>query len=121
MLTNSNRRASTHEHLIVYSTTPSEQVAKQISKAIVQARLAACVNILPGVSSVYWWDDKVNESQEHMLIIKTRNELMPTLTELIRKEHPYDVPEIVAHPITAGSQDYLNWITASTRDAVQNA
>lgn len=102
------------EHVVVYSTTPSAQVANDISAALVRDRLAACVQTVPGITSTYWWDGKVNTEQEHLLIIKTRRSLFDSLASAITKLHPYDTPEIVAQPVVTGSQKYLDWIDAST-------
>lgn len=98
----------------MYSTTPSAEVAKNVSATLVRDRLAACVQAVPGISSTYWWDGKVNTDQEHLLIIKTRHELFDQLADAIKKLHPYNTPEIVAQPIVAGSQKYLDWIDTST-------
>ena len=105
--------------MIVYSTTPSAEVAKTISSQLVENRLAACVNMVPGIKSIYWWDGKVNEDQEHMLIIKTRAELLEELTESIKKLHPYDTPEVIAQPVVGGSSDYISWITSSTKNKAE--
>ncbi|PNH06228.1 Protein CutA 1, chloroplastic [Tetrabaena socialis] len=103
--------------IVVYVTVPSAKVGDALASKIVEARLAACVNILPGVTSVYWWDGKVNKDPELLLIIKTRAELLPQLTDFVRANHPYDEPEVVALPILGGSPTYLQWLKDNTAPA----
>ncbi len=109
------RSAAAAKHVVVYTTTPSSEVATTISSALVSQKLAACVQTMPGVTSTYWWDGKVNTDQEHLLIIKTRAELVPDLEATITKLHPYDTPELVATPVINGAKKYLDWIDESTK------
>lgn len=108
-------RSKVAKHVVVYTTTPSAEIASKISSAIVTEKLAACVQTLPGVTSTYWWDGKVNTDQEHLLIIKTRSDLVSQLDSIISNLHPYDTPELVATPITDGAKKYLDWIDSSTK------
>ena len=78
--------------------------------ALLTQRKAACVNIVPGVSSLFWWQDKLDSAQESLLIIKTKASLLNEIITLVREVHSYDVPEIIALPIVGGNQDYLEWI-----------
>ncbi|MCZ2154437.1 MAG: divalent-cation tolerance protein CutA [Bryobacterales bacterium] len=102
--------------IMVFSTVPSEEVATAIARAVVQEELAACVNILPGITSVYRWQGAVDTSSEFLLIFKTRGALFEALRARIVALHPYEVPEVVAVPITAGHTPYLEWIDESTEE-----
>ncbi|NUN47967.1 MAG: divalent-cation tolerance protein CutA [Candidatus Brocadiae bacterium] len=100
-------------HAVILSTTPSSR-AKKLARALVRERLAACVNILPGASSVYRWKGRVEEARESLLVIKTRLSTWPRLEARLRELHPYDVPEILELPIARGSRPYLLWLDSST-------
>jgi periplasmic divalent cation tolerance protein len=93
-------------------TTPVDE-ARSIARAIIDARLAACVNIVPSIESVYWWDGAVQEGTEALLIVKTTRAAEPSLLELVRDVHPYDVFELVSLDIGSGNARYLEWIRAS--------
>lgn len=99
---------------LVLCTCPDADSASDLAHALVASRLAACVNIVPGLASVYGWQGQVETAQEHLLLIKTAldDEAYTRLEGLIRQHHPYDIPEIIAIPITRGSSDYLGWIGA---------
>ena len=99
---------------MIFSTTPSKDVAKSISESLVRDQLAACVQTVPGILSTYRWQGKVESDEEQLLIIKTQRSLFDEVAAAITKLHPYDTPEIVAQPIVAGSQKYLDWIDSST-------
>ena len=101
--------------LLVITNCPDEAAANAIALAVVEARLAACVNILPRVQSVYRWQGAVESATEIPLFIKSTAAGYPALEATIRERHPYDVPEIIALPITAGLPAYLNWLVAETR------
>lgn len=102
----------------VYVTTGSVNEAKEIGSALVRERLAACANILSGMTSLYRWDGAVQEDAETVLILKTRAAHIDDLTERVRVLHSYDCPCVVAWPIAAGNPDYLAWIAAETRAGV---
>jgi periplasmic divalent cation tolerance protein len=104
------------EFIQVSTTTDKREDAERISKAIVENRLAACVQITGPIISIYWWKDSMEENEEWRLIIKTRNNLYPKLEQAIKNFHPYEVPEIVAVPIIAGNKDYLDWLQKETGD-----
>ena len=91
-------------------TTSSRAEAETIARALVEEKFAACVNIIPGVRSIYRWEGKVEESDEFMLIAKSRAELFEPLRKLVTTLHSYDCPCIVASPVTAGHQPFLDWI-----------
>ena len=101
--------------LVVLSTYPSLTQAKQISRLLVERRLAACVNILGPIQSFFWWKGKVDRAREYLLVIKTKTNRFRSLQTVIEKRHPYSVPEIIALPIRKGNTPYLNWLRASIR------
>jgi periplasmic divalent cation tolerance protein len=94
----------------VLSTTASLEEAKKIAREVVGRRLAACVNILPRIESIYRWEGKVEEAQECLLLIKTTAEGFPSLRDAIQQLHSYEVPECVALSVEDGSHSYLKWI-----------
>ena len=100
--------------LLVITNCPDEESANAIALAVVEARLAACVNILPRVQSVYRWQGAVESATEIPLSIKATAENYPALEKLIQERHPYDVPEIIALPIAQGLPAYLNWVAEET-------
>lgn len=99
------------EHLLVLCTIPDKVTAERIAARIVNDRLAACVNIVPGIESVYEWEGKIERSCELLLIIKTTASGYANLQHKLEELHPYDVPEIIAAPINAGLPGYLSWIS----------
>jgi periplasmic divalent cation tolerance protein len=100
--------------LVVWITVPSRDVGLKIAKELVENRLAACVNILPGILSVYQWQGKIEQGDELLLLAKTRSSLFDKLSVAVKHIHPYDVPEVIAMPIVAGSNEYLAWINDET-------
>lgn len=102
------------ERIMVYITTPDLDVARRIARTLVEERLAACANILPGVESFYRWQGAVQHDQEVALIVKTRAALLEALMERVVALHPYEVPCIVALPLNQGHEPFLRWIDATT-------
>ena len=102
-----------HDYLLVSLTTSSLEEAEKIAEALVQERLAACVNIVPAITSIYRWRGEVHRDNEVLLIAKSRPELFDSLAARVKELHSYEVPEIIALPIVAGSEAYLNWIDES--------
>lgn len=100
------------DKIVVLSTCGSAEEAASIARALVERRLAACVNIVPGVRSVYRWKGAVEEAEEWLLIVKSSQALFERLEEELRKMHSYETPEIVALPVVAGSASYLEWLGA---------
>lgn len=100
--------------LLVMTNVPDAATAKALARLLTERRLAACVTILPGVQSVYRWQGAVEEATEVTLSIKTMGSRYPELEAAIRTAHPYDVPEIIALPITRGDVAYLRWIEDET-------
>ena len=105
------------EFSIVLITAASEDEAERIACSLVEERLAACVNIVGPIRSVYRWEGKVQNERELLLIVKTRTEALPRLQTRITELHSYDTPEIIALPITAGSEPYLRWLESSTSNS----
>ncbi|MGD0958265.1 MAG: divalent-cation tolerance protein CutA [Methylomonas sp.] len=101
-------------HQLILCSCPDQTCAERIANALIQAKLAACVNILPGVVSVYSWQDQVETAQEHLLLIKSRIDLFAAIETAITAIHPYQIPEIIAVDIERGAADYLKWIDACT-------
>lgn len=101
----------------IYCTTATREEALAIGHELVAERLAACANVLDGMTSVYVWEGQVQESSEAVLLLKTRTELVPAAMERIRRLHGYNYPCLVAWPITQASDDYLGWIFQETQDA----
>lgn len=97
-------------HQLILCTCPDRDTADKIARQLVTGQLAACVNILPGILSVYTWQGQVESAQEHLLLIKSSKDRYQALEAAIRDNHPYDVPEIIAVPIEAGLPEYLHWI-----------
>jgi periplasmic divalent cation tolerance protein len=98
---------------LVLTTTASQEEAQRIANALVERRLAACVNILPKINSIYRWKEKVEEAQEFLLLIKTTESAVEDLSDAIRELHSYEIPECIVVPIESGSEKYLNWIDES--------
>lgn len=105
---------SVHE-VAVFITAPNEEEASALAKALVEARLAACVNIVRNVRSIYRWQGAIEDDQEFLMVVKTRKDYIPALTAKVKELHSYDVPEVIALPIVGGSQDYIQWLNESTR------
>ncbi|MDD5673822.1 MAG: divalent-cation tolerance protein CutA [Chitinivibrionales bacterium] len=99
----------------IYITTAHVRQARRIGKALVGSRLAACVNILVGMNSLYWWEGKIQDDREAVLIAKTRRTLVTALINKVKAMHSYTCPCIVALPIIDGNPDYLKWIQSETR------
>ena len=98
------------DRIIVLITVGSEEEAHKIAELLVNEKKAACVNIVPGIDSIFSWEGKIDSAQESLLLVKTRASLFPEIVELVKRMHSYEVPEIIALPIIAGSEDYLKWL-----------
>ena len=96
--------------IIVFTTAPNTEEADRLARSIVEAKLAACVQILPPMTSVYFWEGKVQSEPEHLLLIKTLEDRFDALSDFIRTNHSYDVPEIVAIDADKVSEEYLSWL-----------
>lgn len=95
---------------LAISTCPDMGVAETIATALVEERLAACVNILPGARSVYEWQGGIEKEQEVLLLIKSRSDRLPALETRLLELHPYELPELIVVPLVGGSAPYLSWI-----------
>jgi periplasmic divalent cation tolerance protein len=102
-------------YLIVLVTTPDRKTSEIISKGLISKKLAACVNRISGIHSRYRWKGKVETAREELLLIKTRSSRLAALTQWVRKNHPYEVCEVVALPIQGGNKAYLDWISKSLK------
>jgi periplasmic divalent cation tolerance protein len=99
--------------ILILSTTDTMELAREIASTLVEAREAACVNIVSGIRSIYRWEGKVYSEGEYLLLIKSSAEKFTAVRSTIRRLHSYEVPEIIAVPITAGDPDYLVWLQSS--------
>jgi periplasmic divalent cation tolerance protein len=98
------------DKIVVLSACESEEQASRLARSLVERRLAACVNILPGARSIYRWQGKIEDAAEWVLVIKSRRDLFEKLREAISKAHSYEVPEVIAIPVVDGSEAYLAWL-----------
>ncbi len=103
------------EALVVLCAFPNEEKARQIGTHLVERQYAACINILPGVESIYRWEGKLCRENEVMVVIKTTRQIFPVMSRELAALHPYDEPEIIAMPVVDGSAGYLNWLSDQTR------
>ena len=102
------------DYIVVYVTAPEDE-AVNLAKTLVDERLVACVNIVPGLRSIYWWQGKVEDAPEVLCIMKTRGNLFESMRDRVRELHSYEVEEIIALPILAGNLPYLDWIKENTQ------
>jgi periplasmic divalent cation tolerance protein len=101
--------------IVVLSTCANEADAARVGRALVEARLAACVSVLPGLRSCYRWQGAVETADEALLLIKTSRELFADLKAELEKIHPYELPEVLALPVVEGAENYLNWMSVNLR------
>jgi periplasmic divalent cation tolerance protein len=104
---------------IVLITAPAMEEAERIAQTLVEERLAACANLLPGITSIYRWEGRVERDFEMLLIVKTTDDCLPALIRRVRELHSYEVPEILAVPVTGGSPEYLAWLLSSVDSGAQ--
>ncbi|MFZ0663045.1 MAG: divalent-cation tolerance protein CutA [Acidobacteriaceae bacterium] len=104
---------------IALTTVSSLDQGRQLARHLVERRLAACVNLIPGLTSVYRWQGAVEEAEETLLLIKTTEDRLPALQAAVEQLHSYDVPEFLALPVKSGSQPYLDWLLDSVKDSVK--
>jgi periplasmic divalent cation tolerance protein len=103
------------KHIVVFITVSSKQEADTIANALVSEHVAACVNQVPAVNSVFWWQGKLDSAAEILLVVKSSAVLLPKIIERVKALHSYTVPEIIALPIVGGNREYLDWIDESIR------
>lgn len=104
-----------NDALLVVTTVPEQQIARDLAKAVLAENLAACINIISNVTSIYRWQQDLCETDEYLLLIKTQQNCYSRLEAFIRTQHCYELPEIIALPITQGLPAYLGWIKESTQ------
>ena len=102
--------------VVVLITAATEEEARSLAELLLNQRKAACVNIVPRVDSLFWWQGKLDSAQESLLIAKTRASLLPDIIEMVKMAHSYDVPEIIALPVIGGNEDYLRWVDSETEE-----
>jgi len=102
------------DEIVVFITTSNEDEAAKISRALVESRLAGCVNIIRNIRSIYSWQGKIEDEPEVLMIAKTRKPLLDAFTKKVKELHSYTIPEIIALPIVEGSEDYLKWLREVT-------
>ena len=103
------------DYIQVFTTVDNKEAAERIAKSIVEKRLAACVQIVGPIESVYRWKGKIEKAVEWLLLIKSKKSLYAELEKSIREMHPYEVPEIISVPISQGFKDYLNWLETEVK------
>ena len=103
------------EYAVVLITVPPSN-ADDIARKLVECKLVACVNVVRDIKSLYWWEGKVVEDNEALLICKTRQDLLRELVDYVKKIHPYSVPEVLALSVSLGNPEYLKWVKESTRE-----
>ena len=101
--------------LVVFCTCPDETVARQLATGLVEQRLAACVNVLPPIRSIYRWQGSVHDDSESLVMIKTARARYAALERWLHEHHPYDVPEVIAVPVESGLPAYLDWVAQETK------
>jgi periplasmic divalent cation tolerance protein len=111
-------RVMTADFVVVLITVGSADEASAIAQQLVEGRLAACVNAVPGVRCLFQWQGAIDSACETLLVAKTRSSLLPRLVESVRRVHSYSVPEIIALPIIGGNADYLKWLADETAAAI---
>lgn len=102
--------------LVVYCTVPSKKTGREIASKLLSDHLAACCNIIPGLTSIFEWQDKIEEDEELLLLIKTTEDKYPQLERRIAELHPYEVPEIIATEIHRGLDSYIHWLKKTTKE-----
>jgi periplasmic divalent cation tolerance protein len=110
---NSANSTNPTDSIVVLITASSEEEAHKIAKLLVNERKAACVNIVPGVDSLFRWKGKLDSARESLLLVKTRASLFPEIISLVKETHSYEVPEIIALPIIGGTEEYLKWLDSA--------
>ncbi len=104
----------THDYVVVLTTLPPDADAPAFARGLIEERLAACVNLLPLMESVYRWEGDIEQETERQVVIKTSRERVPTLWDRVRELHPYDVPEFLVLPVVDGNDAYLRWVAECT-------
>ena len=103
------------KHIVVFVTTGGPEESERISESLLTQRQAACINTVPGIKSRFWWQGKLESAEENLLIVKTRESLLPRIIDTVKKIHHDSVPEIIALPVIGGNPDYLDWINGEVK------
>jgi len=103
------------DYIVVFVTFPSRSDAEKAANILLTDKLVACANITQDISSYFWWEGKIDSAKEVLMTCKSTRDLFPDISKCIQEYHPYEVPEIIALPIVAGSESYLKWITESVK------
>jgi periplasmic divalent cation tolerance protein len=103
------------QNIVIFITTGTDGEARRVAEVLLEQRKAACINIVPTVTSLFWWKDRIESDQESLLIVKSKASLLDEIVSLVKGVHSYDVPEVIASPIIGGNPDYLNWIGQQTQ------
>ena len=107
-------------YIVVIMTTSNREEAAKIVRSLLKEKLIACANIMGPVSSLFWWEEKIDETSEFLVFMKTHKNLFQKLSEMVREIHSYEVPEILALPIIKGSPPYLDWLKASLQSVSED-
>ncbi|MDD5669828.1 MAG: divalent-cation tolerance protein CutA [Candidatus Omnitrophica bacterium] len=105
--------ASRTSYIVVFVTSSNDKEAKIIARELIEHKIAACVNMIPKINSIFWWEKKIDNADEILLIIKSKYTALGKIIKTVKKLHSYQVPEIIALPIIGGNKDYLSWIHES--------
>ena len=103
------------QNIVIFITTGTDGEARRVAEVLLEQRKASCINIVPTVTSLFWWKDRIESDQESLLIVKSKASLLDEIVSLVKGVHSYDVPEVIALPIIGGNPDYLNWISKETQ------
>lgn len=102
-------------YCVIFITASGKKEAARIAEGLVKNKLAACVNLVDNITSVFWWEGKIDKASEVLLVVKSKKSKIPKIIRLVKSLHSYEIPEIIALPIIAGEKKYLNWIDESLR------
>lgn len=103
------------DYMVVFITAPNEEEAVKISKTLVEEKLAGCINIVKNIRSIYFWQDKIEDESEVLMIVKTKSDLFDELEKRVKSLHSYTVPEVIGIKINKGSEEYLKWLSEVTK------
>jgi len=108
------------QFLMVMVTAGDDEEAQLIARSLLESRKVACANIIPGMKSLYWWQEKIDRASESLIFLKTSRRLLDEVITLVKEIHSYEVPEIIALPIIAGNEDYLKWLSGELQTETEN-
>ena len=108
---------SRESFIVIYCTFPDSGTAEKVASILLNQKQIACANMIPGLESHYWWEGKIQKDREVLLMLKTQNKCFQEVEAVIKKNHPYQVPEIIALPVLQGNAPYLSWIQECVKDS----